>query len=208
MPVEDRAADTWEPLVAVADHAGGHWPDRSRAAVLVLTAEATDTGEVSTRIRLLTDCRTAFGDHDAIPTTVLLDRLKSDPEAPWADYGPAGLTAMKLGVLLREYGIRSTTIRFPGLGQAKGYQRADFTDAWTRYCPQPDPAVVTVGHSQEGEASQPYQPHHPRSARYGSTTAVRLKAYHRAQPYQPDQPKRGWYGWYGSPPLRIVGGTE
>ena len=80
--------------------------------------------------------------------------------------GPAGLTAMKLGVLLREYGIRSTTIRFPGLGQAKGCQRADFTDAWTRYCPQLDPADVTVGHSQEGK---PSQPHLPRSARYGST---------------------------------------
>jgi hypothetical protein len=93
------------------------------------------------QIRLLVDSRTAFGDHDAIPTTVLLERLKSDPEAPWADYGPAGLTAMKLGVLLREYGIRSTTIRFPALGQTKGYQRADFTDAWTRYCPQLDPAL-------------------------------------------------------------------
>jgi hypothetical protein len=30
MPVEDRAADTWEPLVAVADHAGHDWPDRAR----------------------------------------------------------------------------------------------------------------------------------------------------------------------------------
>jgi hypothetical protein len=26
MPVEDRAADTWEPLVAIADAAGGDWP--------------------------------------------------------------------------------------------------------------------------------------------------------------------------------------
>jgi hypothetical protein len=43
---------------------------------------------------------------------------------------------MKLGVLLREYEVRSTTIRFPApTGQAKGYQRDDFTDAWARYCP-------------------------------------------------------------------------
>ena len=27
MPLEDRAADTWEPLVAVADLAGGTWPE-------------------------------------------------------------------------------------------------------------------------------------------------------------------------------------
>jgi hypothetical protein len=205
MPVEDRAADTWEPLVAVADHAGAHWPDRSRAAVLVLTAETTDSGEISTRIRLLTDCRTAFGDHDAIPTTVLLERLKSDPEAPWADYGPTGLTAMKLGVLLRDYSIRSTTIRFPGLGQAKGYQRAEFTDAWTRYCPPPDPA----GHGQEGKPSQPYQPHSPSSARYGSPErygSSRTTEHSRTSLTRKND--AGTAGTAPPPPLRIVGGTE
>ncbi|WP_174564893.1 DUF3631 domain-containing protein [Actinomadura chibensis] len=137
MPVEDRAADTWEPLVTVADYAGGQWPDRARAAVLALTAEADDNGQMSTRLRLLTDCRTAFGADPALPTAVLLDRLKTDPEAPWCDYGPNGLTAMKLGTILREYEIRSSNIRFLDGTQAKGYQRADFTDAWARYCPQP-----------------------------------------------------------------------
>jgi hypothetical protein len=135
MPVEDRAADTWEPLVAVADHAGARWPDRARTAVLVLTTEAAENGDISTRVRLLIDCRAAFADHDAIPTAVLLERLRRDPEAPWSDYGSSGLTAMKLGKLLREYDIHSSNIRFPGLGQAKGYHRADFADAWTRYCP-------------------------------------------------------------------------
>lgn len=138
MPVEDRAADTWEPLVSVADHAGGRWPDRARTAVLVLTAEAADHGQVSTRIRLLSDCRTAFGPDTALSTAVLLDRLKADADAPWFDYGPTGLTAAKLGSLLREYDIRSANIRFPDGAQAKGYQRADFTDAWTRYCPTAD----------------------------------------------------------------------
>ena len=32
MPVEDRAADTWEPLFAIADLAGGDWPKRAAAA--------------------------------------------------------------------------------------------------------------------------------------------------------------------------------
>ncbi|GAA3213951.1 DUF3631 domain-containing protein [Actinocorallia longicatena] len=138
MPVEDRAADTWEPLVVVADHAGGTWPDRARAAILALTGEADDTAQMSIRLRLLTDCRTAFGTDTALPTATLLERLKADPEAPWASHGVAGLTAMKLGNLLREYEIRSTTARFGG-GQAKGYMRADFTDAWGRYCGDPNP---------------------------------------------------------------------
>jgi Protein of unknown function (DUF3631) len=204
MPVEDRAADTWEPLVAVADHAGAHWPDRSRAAVLMLTAEATETGEVSTRIRLLMDCRTAFGDHDAIPTTVLLERLKSDREALWTDYGPTGLTAMKLGVLLRDYDIRSATIRFPGLGQAKGYQRADFTDAWTRYCPQPTPD----DHDQQRQSSHPYQPHSPSSTRYGSSD--RYGSRRTTDPTRTSLTRQNEAATAGTagPPLRVVGGAE
>ena len=159
MPVEDRAADTWEPLVVVADHAGGHWPDRARAAVLTLTTEADDNSQTSNRVRLLADCRTAFRTDTALPTATLLERLKADPEAPWVDYGPNGLTAMRLGVILREYEIRSATIRFPGpVGQAKGYHRADFTDAWARYCPFYEPPA-------EGELLT-----FPRGSRTGRTT--------------------------------------
>ncbi|MCA1695331.1 MAG: DUF3631 domain-containing protein [Actinobacteria bacterium] len=208
MPVEDRAADTWEPLVAVADHAGAHWPDRSRAAVLVLTTEANDSGEVSARIRLLTDCRSAFGDQDAIPTAILLERLKSDPEAPWVDHGPAGLTAMKLGVLLREYGIRSTTIRFPTLGQAKGFQRADFTDTWNRYCPHPESDTGPPDHGHEGKPYQPYQAHNPRSERYGSPDWYGSSRTSRETRTSLTSTNEAGTAGTASPPLHVVGGGK
>ncbi len=150
MPVEDRAVDTWEPLVAVADLAGNHWPARARQATLALTAAHGDAAAASQKTRLLADCRTAIADVDAIPTTQLLERLKDDDEAPWASYGPNGLTPAKLGSLLREYDIRSANIRFPDGRQAKGYQRADFLDAWSRYCPPDTPGGMA--------ASQPSQP--------------------------------------------------
>jgi Protein of unknown function (DUF3631). len=147
MPVEDRAADTWEPLVAVADLADRDWPDRARHAVTVLTEEATDTGHVSTRVRLLTDIRAAFttlGDPPAVTTAELLKVLNDDPEAPWATFGPAGITGKRLGDLLRDFGITSETIRFQ-VGQAKGYRRDAFTDAWQRYCPPTrHPSVPSV----------------------------------------------------------------
>lgn len=155
MPVEDRAADTWEPLIAVADLAGGEWPQRARDAAIHLTSDWEGTAETSDRIRLLVDCRTAFGDDDALPTVTLLQRLRSDPEAPWADYGGSGtgLSAMRLAALLREYDIRSVNIRFASpIGQTKGYRRLDFTDAWARYTPTPDPL-------RAGEPSQPSQPY-------------------------------------------------
>ena len=170
MPLEDRAADTWEPLIAVADLATGDWPGRGRHAAEHLTAERDSTSVASDRIRLLTDCRTAFGAHEAIPTSVLLDRLKTDPEAPWAEYGGSGLTAVRLGALLREYDIRPDTIRFT-TGQAKGYRRAAFVDAWTRYAPEVIPEAGA-------EPYQPYQPYH------SSSEAVRLAPVVRLKPYQ------------------------
>ncbi|MDA8321823.1 MAG: DUF3631 domain-containing protein [Actinomycetota bacterium] len=165
MPLEDRAADTWEPLIAVADLAGDTWPALARAAAAALTADLDQAASVSDRIRLLADCRTAFGEAEALPTAALIARLCSDPEAPWSEDGPGRLTAMKLGVMLREYDIRSENIRFgEPTGRVKGYWRADFTDTWARYCP-----------TREGEPYQPYQPYRQdplpssetESARYG-----------------------------------------
>lgn len=201
MPVEDRAADTWEPLVAVADHAGGTWPDRARAAVLHLVGEANDTGATSDRIRLLIDCHAAFGDEPAIPTTILLQRLKADPEAPWLDYGHHGLTAMKLGALLREYDIRSATIRFPGTGQAKGYHRADFTDAWRRYTPaltagQADAVPAVTASSAQVRPDEAHQP--------GTAQAV------PPDPAVPRPTSTNDAGTAGTahPPLRVIGGRR
>ena len=154
MPLEDRAADTWEPLIAVADLAAGEWPALARHAAVVLTADRDQGADVSDRIRLLADCRAAFGDADALPTTTLVTRLRSDPEAPWADHGPGGITPKRLAAMLRDYDIRSANIRFgEPIGQAKGYYRADFTDAWARYCPTP-----------AGEPSHPSQASPPSSA--------------------------------------------
>ena len=97
LPVEDRAADTWEPLVAIADLAGGHWPADARAAVLALTTDDLDVDTVSLRVRLLIDIRTAFGDADGLSSETLVARLRDDPEAPWDTLGKNGLNPKSLG---------------------------------------------------------------------------------------------------------------
>lgn len=162
MPCEDRAADTWEPLVIVADHAGRHWPERARTAAVTLINEASSNDQDSLKTRLLSDCRTIFGDQPALSTTYLLEQLNADSEAPWSDYATGGLTAAKLAKLLGEYEIRSGNVRFPDGTQAKGYRRADFLDAWMRYCP---PAA---GSDQPGVPSQASQASQPSSTRDGS----------------------------------------
>lgn len=134
MPIEDRPADLWEPLIAVADLAGGDWPARARRASVVLTKARDDSSKASLTTQLLRDIRTAFEDADALPSVALLGRLTADEEAPWATYGPKGLSTHKLGALLREYDIKAQVLSLP-TGQARGYLRADFEDAWGRYCP-------------------------------------------------------------------------
>ena len=55
--VEDRDADVWEPLLAVADAAGGDWPERARVAAVTLVTLLREANP-SLGIRLLGDLRT------------------------------------------------------------------------------------------------------------------------------------------------------
>lgn len=140
MPVDDRAADTWEPLVIVADLARGEWPRLARTACTAMTAHEAGQDEAGgLKTRILTDIRAVFaacGDPDALPTEHLLSALRADTEAPWAEHGPNGLSPRGLQILLKDYGISSANLRFPDGTQRKGFVRNRFADAWTRYCPE------------------------------------------------------------------------
>jgi hypothetical protein len=145
MPLEDRAADTWEPLVAVADLAGGPWPGLARDAAVALAADQDSEARTSDGIRLLADLRAAFaalGNPEAATTKDLLRVLNADLEAPWAAIGMGGLTGKRLGDMLGDFEIRPApeAIRFE-VGRARGYTREAFTDAWRRYCPPGPPGV-------------------------------------------------------------------
>lgn len=131
MPVEDRDADKWEALVAVADLAGRHWPERARSACKEMCA-VTDVGEDAGG-ELLRDLHRLFAEHEAVPTAWLVAWLNSIEESPWSTYERRGLNANDLAKLLKPYGVNSTTIRFTD-GQKKGYRRANLEDAWSRYC--------------------------------------------------------------------------
>ncbi|MFJ7256896.1 DUF3631 domain-containing protein [Streptomyces sp. NPDC098085] len=148
MPVQDRAADTWQPLVSVADLAGGPWPHLARTACRVMAKHEAeqDQDRSSLGIRLLADIRRAFtteGNPPMLRTSRLLDILNQDDETPWPEYTANGLTARGLQILLQEYGIGSANHRFHGNVQAKGFTRQQFADSWARYCPEPAPEATT-----------------------------------------------------------------
>lgn len=130
MPVEDRAADNWEPLIAVADAAGGDWPDRARKACRVLTDAAEE--DTTLGVRLLADLRTVFEDAEALHGATILDRLHRLDEAPWADWYGRPLNARDLAKMLKPFGVSSLDVKEGGVNK-KGYRREHLYDAWNRY---------------------------------------------------------------------------
>jgi hypothetical protein len=138
MPLEDRAADTWEPLIAVADLAGGDWPARARDAAGTMTqAEAQQEEDTAAGVRLLADLREVFqqADAEALYTSTILEALHRLEDAPWADWYGHPLATRDLAKLLRPYQVESKNVREHGGAPKKGYARADLQDAWARYVP-------------------------------------------------------------------------
>lgn len=136
LPVEDRAADTWEPLVAVADLAGGDWPERARAAAKSfneIAEESSANDKVATR--LLTDLRTVFAEHDKLHTETVLEALHKLEDAGWSDYFGRPFGSRDLSKILKPYGVAPRDVKIDGTNK-KGYVRDELWDVWQRYLPQ------------------------------------------------------------------------
>ena len=153
LPIElgDRAADVWEPLLAIADLAGGDWPMRTRRAATALSARVSvDDDTVS--IRLLQDVRQVFTE-ETIGSADLVHRLVGLEDRPWADgAGGRPITQARVARLLRPFGIHPLKLRFGGK-TANGYTRRTFADSWSRYLPRNMEQRNTTKH--DGDCSAP-----------------------------------------------------
>lgn len=148
--IEDRNADVWEPLLAIADAIGGDWPERARVVAVTLVTEAAER-EPSLGIRLLTDLRDIFiktKDHKDykihMTTAVILERLHAIAEAPWNDLKGKPLDERGLALRLRQYQVKSKTLNLGGTLRAKGYAWEDLHDVWQRYLPPLSPPERSV----------------------------------------------------------------
>jgi hypothetical protein len=140
--VANRSREIWEPLLAIADAAGGHWPLTARQACAHFVHEA-EQQPVTTGVRLLADLRTIFGDRDTdrLATVDVLANLVALDEAPWGDLnGNRPIDARRLARELAQYHV--TPVPFRTGGQiTKGYvtypttTQLGLTDAWSRYLP-------------------------------------------------------------------------
>jgi len=134
--LDDRAQDGAEPLLAIADLAGGEWAQRARHAIVELRGGATAEDD-SIGVRLLADVRGAFETlaADRVSTADLLAHLHGLDEAPWPEWYGKPLTSRALSKLLTPYGLSSRTVRLDDGSTPKGYKREQFDDAWKRYLP-------------------------------------------------------------------------
>ncbi|MEZ5184292.1 MAG: DUF3631 domain-containing protein [Candidatus Nanopelagicales bacterium] len=150
--IADRLLDVWEPLLAIADAAGGDWPEEAREAVSVLT----ETLEVETiPIRLLREIRETWPHgKEWVSSRDLLLQLHAIEDGPWTPggpYGERGLTPHRLARILHPYRV---TPSHNAANTARGYLRFAFADAWDRYLPSVPP-------TPSQEASEPSQPSEP-----------------------------------------------
>jgi hypothetical protein len=149
--LNDRAADSWEPLLAIADLAGPEWAEEARRAALALHGEeeVRSAGE-----ELLAAIRRVFDQAggDRICSKDLVAALNEEEDAPWG----GELTPRSLAARLRRYkradGGRLTpgTIRMPDGSTAKGYLVEWFSEAFRRHLPSVSVTSVTNVTSQVG----------------------------------------------------------
>ena len=153
MPVEDRAADTWEPLIAMADIAGGDWPDQAWEACIAMVASDADADEnQSLGILLLADIRDIFADQARpfVSTGVLVEALRAVESSPWKDFD---FNARKLAYRLAPFGVKPKP---DAKGNVRGYRLEDLKDAFTRYLRQnpSNPSETTSEQAQSSDGSE------------------------------------------------------
>lgn len=151
--LNDRANDCWEPLLAVAEVAGGNWPRIARNAAATLHGLEEDTPSIGAE--LLASIRDAFDNRrtDRLPTAELLDALAEDDEAPWAAWNRGKpMTAHQLSKRLSEFGIKPTTFRI-GIKTPKGYKREQFEEAFKRYLSADTPKTSATSQQPSNHAA-------------------------------------------------------
>lgn len=152
--LNDRAADSWEPLFAIADAAGPEWARRAREAAIALHREE----EVrSASEELLAAIRRVFEERqvDRMSSRELVDALNEEEDAPWG----GELTPRALAARLRRYRrpdgsrLAPATVRLADGRTPKGYLLEWFTEAFRRHIPQVSATSATSATPQVAPTS-------------------------------------------------------
>jgi putative DNA primase/helicase len=138
--LNDRAADNWRPLLAIADAVGGDWPNDARQAAIKLSK--VDDNEVH-GIQLLADIRVLFEQLNenakkTMSSLWIAEELGKMEDRPWAEYSHnKPITAAGLARLLKPFNISPRQIKMgDDHNRTKGYSYEQCRQAFERYLPQ------------------------------------------------------------------------
>jgi len=132
-----RVADNWRHLLAIADLAGGEWPERARTSAETLSRKDT---EQTAGIMLLTDLQRIFADKraDVLSSAEITDALKEMEDRPWPEWGRSQkpITQNQIARLLKPFDIRPEKFRADGYTPGtRGYELENLKDTFSRYIP-------------------------------------------------------------------------
>jgi Protein of unknown function (DUF3631) len=143
--VINRLADNWHALLAIADAAGGKWPERARAALLRQQGFSKEAEAQSLLELLLADIYEIFTAKgvEQISSTLLAELLAGREDRPWGEYGrnEKPITPAKVAYLLRPLHITAKPIRIEQLQddgrmatvQVRGYRQEHFAEVFDRF---------------------------------------------------------------------------
>ena len=130
----NRIRNNWRLLWAIADLAGGNWPELARAAALELE---TERDEPSEGVRLLAAIHDIFGVREAMTSADICAALVAHPSGEWANFrGKGPISQTQLAILLKEYRIGTEKVSPDGI-RLNGYRRAQFANAFARLLQKP-----------------------------------------------------------------------
>jgi hypothetical protein len=133
--LNDRAGDIWEPLLALADLAGGDWPHKARQAAEGLTSVAQESSPIGA---LLWDILLMFvkSKRERLFSRWMVAWLNEMPDRPWGEMRKGKAVDERwLAQQLRPYAIKSKTMWIEEEA-AKGYEQEDFKEVFRRYIPR------------------------------------------------------------------------
>jgi len=157
--LDDRAADGWEPLLAIAEMAGYQLTELAREAARRLSGPHRQSVS-STGVELLSAVKRAFDSTgaDCLATAELILLLSQQEERPYEEWWdsnnnrPSKGAPRRLAGALRPYRVHPHDLRV-GAQIRKGYRKTDFGEPWARNLPHAD-----LSDSQPAVSPNPMQP--------------------------------------------------
>jgi len=151
--LNDRAADIWEPLLLLADLAGGDWPSRARQAAKALTVGAQHEDQIGTLFADICEYFAVNGKPQMF-TQGLVDWLNLSEARPWHSMTGSGkVTAKWLALQLQVFGVRPKIMRIEGR-RANGYDVGDLAEVFRRYIPEAEPDALQEELNQHSEVEE------------------------------------------------------